>query len=51
MKKSIDEDYQDIEDFYLMIAKLPEEQKRAIKEKIKESESIEKSTENTLKTE
>ncbi|WP_172611070.1 hypothetical protein [Eubacterium limosum] len=51
MKKNVDEEYQDIEEFYLMIAELPEEKKTEIKEKIKESESIEKSKKNTLTAE
>lgn len=48
MKKSDDEEYLDIEDFYLMIAMLPEEKKKQIKEKIEESESTEKTNRNSL---
>ena len=48
MKKIVDEEYQDIEDFYLMIAELPEEKKKMIKEKIKKSKLVEKPTKDAL---
>ena len=48
MKKRINNEYQDIVAFYLMIAKLPEEKKKMIKEKIKESKSVEKPTKSTF---